>query len=81
MMKKILIVFLLTSVSSLFNLLAKPNILWISAEDIGRHFGCYGDPNAITPNIDELASEGTRFTIKKTDPFLRRINKKDGLKK
>ena len=62
MMKKILTVFFLTFVSSLFNLLAKPNILWISAEDIGRHFGCYGDPNAITPNIDELASQGTRFT-------------------
>ena len=61
-MKKIATIFFLLSLSSLYNLLAKPNILWISAEDIGRHFGCYGDPHAITPNIDKLATEGTRFT-------------------
>ncbi len=40
----------------------QPNILWISAEDINAHLGCYGDPHAITPNLDKLASEGTRFT-------------------
>ena len=40
----------------------RPNILWISAEDISSHLGCYGDPHAITPNLDQLASEGTRFT-------------------
>ncbi len=40
----------------------RPNILWLSAEDISAHIGCYGDPNAITPNIDKLASEGVRFT-------------------
>ncbi|MEM9283916.1 MAG: sulfatase-like hydrolase/transferase [Verrucomicrobiota bacterium] len=39
-----------------------PNILWLSAEDIGPHFGCYGDPYAITPNVDGLAALGTRFT-------------------
>ena len=61
-MKKILTIFFLLSLFSLSNLSAKPNILWISAEDIGRHFGCYGDPHAITPNIDKLATEGTRFT-------------------
>ncbi len=40
----------------------KPNILWISAEDISAHFGCYGDPHAITPNVDQLAKEGMRYT-------------------
>ncbi|MFT5469061.1 MAG: arylsulfatase A-like enzyme [Verrucomicrobiales bacterium] len=40
----------------------KPNILWLSAEDISAHLGCYGDPHAITPNLDKLASEGRRFT-------------------
>ena len=40
----------------------RPNILWISAEDINAHFGCYGDPHAITPNIDRLATEGMRYT-------------------
>ena len=39
-----------------------PNILWLSAEDIGPHFGCLGDPHAITPNIDRLAAEGVRYT-------------------
>lgn len=41
---------------------ARPNILWISCEDISPHLGCYGDPNAVTPNLDGLAAEGTRFT-------------------
>ncbi len=40
----------------------RPNILWLSAEDINAHFGCYGDPNAMTPNLDQLAREGVRYT-------------------
>ncbi len=40
----------------------RPNILWLSAEDISPHLGCYGDPHAITPHLDQLASEGTRYT-------------------
>jgi len=36
----------------------RPNILWISTEDIGVHLGCYGDPHAITPRLDELARQG-----------------------
>ena len=39
-----------------------PNILWISAEDISPHLGCYGDPHAITPNLDQLAAEGVRYS-------------------
>jgi arylsulfatase A-like enzyme len=42
--------------------LKRPNILWISTEDMSPHLGCYGDPVAKTPNIDRLASQGTRFT-------------------
>lgn len=42
--------------------LQKPNILWISCEDISPHLGCYGDKTATTPNLDRLASEGTRYT-------------------
>lgn len=41
---------------------SRPNILWISCEDISAHFGCYGDPHAITPRIDQLAREGVRYT-------------------
>ena len=40
----------------------QPNILWISCEDISPHLGCYGDPHAITPNLDQLATEGIRYT-------------------
>lgn len=40
----------------------RPNILWISLEDISPDLGCYGDAQAITPNIDGLAKQGARFT-------------------
>jgi uncharacterized sulfatase len=39
-----------------------PNIVWIFGEDMGPELGCYGDPNAITPNMDRLAREGARFS-------------------
>ena len=39
-----------------------PNILWLTAEDIGPALGCYGDPQATTPHIDSLAREGIVFT-------------------
>ena len=40
----------------------RPNILWISTEDMSPHLGCYGDNTARTPNIDKLASQGIRYT-------------------
>ena len=40
----------------------RPNIVWIVGEDMGPELGCYGDANAITPNMDRLAREGARFT-------------------
>lgn len=40
----------------------RPNILWISVEDLSPRIGAYGDPVARTPNIDRLAREGVRFT-------------------
>lgn len=40
----------------------RPNIVWIVGEDMGPELGCYGDPQAITPNLDRLAREGARFT-------------------
>ncbi len=39
----------------------RPNILWISAEDISPDLGCYGDDYAITPNIDAFAKQAVRF--------------------
>jgi arylsulfatase A-like enzyme len=40
----------------------RPNIIWISTEDMSPHLGCYGDKVAKTPNIDKLAAQGIRFT-------------------
>ena len=39
----------------------KPNILWIIAEDMSCHFGCYGETSIRTPNMDRLAAEGVKF--------------------
>jgi arylsulfatase A-like enzyme len=41
---------------------ARPNILFILAEDIGPHLGCYGMPLVSTPNLDQLAARGVRYT-------------------
>ncbi|MBN1996121.1 sulfatase-like hydrolase/transferase [candidate division KSB1 bacterium] len=40
----------------------RPNILWISTEDIGTHLGCYGNPHAKTPVLDKLAEQGLMYT-------------------
>lgn len=40
----------------------RPNFLWLSAEDISPHLGCYGDPHAITPNLDRLSEESIRYS-------------------
>ena len=40
----------------------RPNILWISLEDISPDLGCYGDAYAITPNIDRFARQSVLFT-------------------
>src|SRR5579859_1292167 len=41
---------------------AKPNILFILADDLGIDgVSCYGADKHQTPNIDKLAASGTRF--------------------
>jgi uncharacterized sulfatase len=40
----------------------RPNILWISLEDISPDFGCYGDTYAKTQLFDRFARDGVRFT-------------------
>lgn len=39
-----------------------PNIVWIVCEDIGPYIGAYGYKGVKTPHIDQLASEGVRYT-------------------
>lgn len=41
----------------------KPNIIFILCDDMGYgDLGCYGQPYISTPNIDNMAAEGMRFT-------------------
>ena len=40
----------------------RPNILWLTGEDHGPHFGCYGDTYATTPNVDALARRSLLYT-------------------
>lgn len=41
----------------------KPNIVFILADDLGRHqIRCYGNSFYETPNIDALASQGMKFS-------------------
>lgn len=41
---------------------ARPNILWIIAEDFGPELSCYGHPQVWTPHLDRLAADGVRYT-------------------
>ena len=42
---------------------SKPNIIYIMCDDMGYgDLGCYGQPFIETPHIDQLATEGMRFT-------------------
>ena len=39
----------------------RPNILWLTTEDIGPNLGCYGDRYAVTPNLDAFAKRSQLF--------------------
>ena len=41
---------------------ARPNILWVTCEDISPYLGCYGFEQAQTPRLDQLAATGIRYT-------------------
>ncbi|GAB4403767.1 MAG: sulfatase [Bryobacter sp.] len=41
---------------------APPNILFITADDLGLQLSCYGEKRIQTPNLDALAARGARFT-------------------
>ena len=40
----------------------RPNIVWIVVDDMSANFSCYGETAIQTPNVDQLARDGVRFT-------------------
>jgi len=44
-----------------FGFAQKPNVLFIAADDLSCALGCYGDPIAKTPHLDQLAASGVCF--------------------
>ncbi len=40
---------------------ARPNVLFLIADDMNTELACYGSPNTNTPNIDRLAKKGMLF--------------------
>lgn len=55
-MRSILILLLLS-----LSVGARPNVLFIAIDDLRPALGCYGDPVAKSPRIDELAKRGVVF--------------------
>ena len=53
------LIFLLSSLALYSN---RPNIIWITAEDMSPTLGAYGHPDAVTPNIDALAKESVLYS-------------------
>ena len=41
---------------------ARPNVLWLVAEDFGPHLGCDGTKEVSTPVLDRLARDGVHYT-------------------
>jgi len=67
MYKKILLPFLLLGVvacsKNKYEANQKPNVIIIFADDQGyADLGCYGAKGFVTPNLDNMATEGMRFT-------------------
>ncbi len=61
LMRSTFLRFFLFLLTPLF-LRGKPNVLWITAEDMSPVLGCYGHPDAVTPNIDALSKQSVRYS-------------------
>ncbi len=50
------------ALAALSNAAERPNVVLITADDLGMHLGSYGYDVVPTPNLDRLAAQGMRFT-------------------
>lgn len=57
----ILTVILLTAAAARGAEAARPNIVLVTADDLGLQLGCYGDRRVHTPRIDQFAERAVRF--------------------
>ena len=54
---------LLYGKSLLFSVTHRPlNVLFIASDDLTSSIRCFGDPIAVTPNLDRLAANGAQFS-------------------
>ncbi|MBK8501656.1 MAG: sulfatase [Saprospiraceae bacterium] len=61
-MSRTLLALKLLFIISTITLAQRPNIVWITAEDLSPRLACYGDYLAHTPHLDQLAHEGITYT-------------------
>lgn len=60
--RKIALLIAVVSLQAVFSQQSqKPNVLLIMVDDLKPNLGAYGDTIAVSPNIDQLATEGMRF--------------------
>lgn len=59
-MKKIILVILI-GLLAISGMAQKKNVLFIAVDDLKPMLGCYGHEQIKSPNIDQLASQGTAF--------------------
>ncbi len=63
MIRLFILALLSCSFLTVYGVSARPNIIFIMADDLGYgDLGCYGQVKIQTPNIDALEREGMRFT-------------------
>jgi arylsulfatase A-like enzyme len=60
-MKRTVLLLMTFFIVTLFYAKEKPNIVVFIADDAGMDFGCYGNKEIKTPNIDQLAQQGLTF--------------------
>lgn len=66
-LSRFLLLFLTAAIAAVSTFAAdvpkQPNLIWIMADDLGYgELGCYGQQVIATPNLDQMAREGLRFT-------------------